>query len=88
MSTSKLAPSAWEPASTSRASCGSRHFGSWRRAKEALALSEVTTARRIEARFRYRRVGKVWRFTEDTLRETLASCVEHYGRPPMVSEFE
>jgi hypothetical protein len=66
----------------------SRHFGSWRRAKEALALSEVTTARRIEARFRYRRVGKVWRFTEDTLRETLASCVEHYGRPPMVAEFE
>ena len=27
-----------------------RHFGSWRRAKEALALSETTTAKRIEAR--------------------------------------
>ena len=63
-------------------------FGSWPRAEEGLALSETTTARRIEARFRYRRVGKVWRFTEDTLRETMARCVEHYGRPPMVSEFE
>lgn len=65
-----------------------RHFGSWRRAKEALALSETTTVRRIEARFRFRRVGKVWRFTEDTLRETMVRCVEYYGRPPMVSEFE
>lgn len=65
-----------------------RHFGSWRRAKEALALSETTTVRKIEARFRFRRVGKVWRYTEQTLRETLADCVEHYGRPPMVAEFE
>ncbi len=65
-----------------------RHFGAWRRAKEALALSETTSARRIEARFRHRRVGKVWRFTDDTLGETLARCVEHYGRPPMVSEFD
>jgi Homing endonuclease associated repeat len=65
-----------------------RHFGSWRRAKEALALAETTTVRRIEARFRFRRVGKVWRYTEDTLRETLARCVEHYGRPPLVAEFE
>jgi hypothetical protein len=29
-----------------------RHFTTWRRAKEALALSETTTPRRIEARFR------------------------------------
>jgi hypothetical protein len=28
-----------------------RHFTTWRRAKEALALSETTTPRRIEARF-------------------------------------
>ena len=64
-----------------------RHFRSWPRAKEALGLSETTTARHIEARFRNRRVGKVWRFTEDTLRETLARCTEHYGRPPLVAEF-
>ena len=66
----------------------SRHFGSWRRAKEALALSETTTARRIEARFRYRRVGKVWRYDEQMLGDTLKRCTEHYGRPPLVAEFE
>jgi hypothetical protein len=36
-----------------------KHYGSWPRAQEALALSEVTIAQRIEARFRYRRMGKV-----------------------------
>ena len=65
-----------------------RHFGSWRLAKEALALSETTTVRRIEARFRFRKMGKVWRYTDEMLRETLERCVEHYGRPPMVAEFE
>ena len=50
------------------------HFGSWRRAREALDLSATTTARKIEARFRARRLGKVWRYTEDTLRETLVRC--------------
>ena len=65
-----------------------RHFDkSWRRVREALALSETTTARRIEARFRYRKVGKVWRFTDDTLGESLARCVEHYGHVPMVAEY-
>ena len=66
------------------------HFGhSWPRAKEALALSETTTTKRIEARFRYRKVGKVWRFTEPALREALAACVEHYGgRCPSVAEFD
>jgi hypothetical protein len=33
-------------------------------------------------------MGKVWRYTDDTLRETLARCVEHYGRPPLVAEFD
>jgi hypothetical protein len=36
-----------------------KHFGSWPQAKEALALSEGTTARRIEAGFRYRKLGRV-----------------------------
>jgi hypothetical protein len=60
----------------------------WRRVREALELSESNTVRKIEARFRSRRVGKVWRFTDEMLRETMARCVEHYGRPPMVSEFD
>lgn len=65
-----------------------RHFGSWRRAKEALALSEHTTARRIEERFAERRVGKTWKYTVQTLSETLVRVVEHYGRAPTVAEFE
>ena len=65
-----------------------RHFTTWRRAKEALALSETTTPRRIEARFRSRRVGKIWRYSEQTLGDTLRACVEHYGRVPMVAEFD
>jgi hypothetical protein len=54
-----------------------RHFGTWRMATEALELSEVTTPRRIQARFDSRRVGKVWKYTEATLRDTLQRCVEH-----------
>ena len=65
-----------------------RFFGNWPRAREALALADTTTARRIQARFDSRRLGKVWRYTEDTLRDTLRRCVEHYGRPPGVAEFE
>src|SRR6202035_3650094 len=65
-----------------------RHFGSWRLATEALGLSEVTTARRIDARFRSRRLGKVWKDTEETLRDTLALAVEHYERPMTVAEFD
>jgi hypothetical protein len=34
-------------------------------------------------------MGKVWRYTERTLRDTLMRCAEHYGcRPPTVAEFE
>lgn len=67
-----------------------RHFGgSWRRAKEALELSEVTSVRRIDARFRFRRVGKVWRYNDETLRETFLACADFYGgRAPPVAEFE
>jgi hypothetical protein len=65
-----------------------RHFGTWRRASEALELSEVTTSRRIQARFDYRRVGKIWKYTGETLRDTLARCTEHYGHVPQVAEFE
>lgn len=62
--------------------------GSWPRAREALELSDGTTPRRIEARFRSRQLGKVWRYTDDTLREVLLRAAEHWGRPPSVAEFE
>jgi hypothetical protein len=65
-----------------------KHFGSWRRAKEALLLSEDETALKIEARFRSRRVGKVHRYREETLGETLKRCAEFVGHAPLVVEFE
>ncbi len=65
-----------------------RHFGSWRQAKEALELAAVTTPRKIEARFRSRRVGKVHRYREQTLKETLERCAADLGHVPLVIEFE
>lgn len=65
-----------------------KHFTSWRMASEALMLSEHHVAGEIQRRFRTRRIGKVWKYSEPTLRETLQRCVEHYGRIPQVAEFE
>lgn len=65
-----------------------RYYGSWRLAKEAAALAPTTTARRIDARFRSRRVGKVWRYTEQTLESTLRRCIKTYGRAVTVAEFD
>jgi catechol 2,3-dioxygenase-like lactoylglutathione lyase family enzyme len=65
-----------------------RYFGTWRQAKEALELSEATTPRKIEARFRSRLVGKVHRYREETLRETLERCAADLGHVPLIIEFE
>jgi hypothetical protein len=65
-----------------------RHFGSWRRAKESLAPLRDHGVRRIEARFRYRQLGKVCRYTDETLRDTLLRAADHWGHPPSVAEFE
>ncbi len=65
-----------------------RFFGSsWPRAREALQLSEGASTEHVEARFRNRKLGKVTRYTEDVLRETLARATAHYRRPPSVDEF-
>lgn len=65
-----------------------RSFGqSWPRAREALALSGETSVRKLEARLRSRRLGKIARYTEDVLRDALARAVEHYKRPPSVAEY-
>jgi len=65
-----------------------KFFGcSWPRAREALQLSDETSTRGIEARFRNRKLGKIARYTEDVLRDILVRCVEHYGRPPNTEEF-
>ena len=60
---------------------------SWSRAREALAWSGQTNARAIEARFQARRIGRIQRYPEDVLRETLAGATRHYGRPPSTAEF-
>jgi hypothetical protein len=65
-----------------------RYFGSWRACKEALGLSEVTTAAKIDARMRARLVGKVQRYREETLREAIAKCARDLGRVPLIVEFE
>ena len=65
-----------------------RHFGTWRRAKEALDLSQITSIRHVEARFRHRRVSKIWRYTEATLRETIERVVAYYGSIPTIQEFD
>ncbi|MGA2469941.1 MAG: hypothetical protein ABSG64_04550 [Solirubrobacteraceae bacterium] len=65
-----------------------RHYGTWPRALEALELAPTTPASLIEARFRCRRVGKVWRYTEGTMRDAIVRATEHWGRPPSVAEYE
>lgn len=61
---------------------------SWERVREALDLTKTSTASRIEWRFRNRRMGKVWRYGEETMRDALLQAAEHWGHPPTVAEFE
>jgi len=65
-----------------------KHFdGSWFSAKEALGLSETTTARKIDARFASRKLGKVWRYSDATMGEVLRRCVRDLGQVPQVAQF-
>ncbi|HSS32053.1 MAG TPA: hypothetical protein VLL27_02085 [Solirubrobacterales bacterium] len=66
-----------------------KHFnGSWHLAREAISLSEITTPRRIDARFASRKLGKVWRYTDASLRETIKRCTSDLGHVPQVAEFD
>lgn len=60
--------------------------GSWHRAREALDLSEVETPRRIQAQFAKRRLGKIWKYTDQTLRDTLRRAADEIGHAPQVAE--
>lgn len=64
-----------------------RHFGSWRTAKEAAALAEVTTTTKIEARLRSRLVGRQRTFRQEELKEALKRCVADLGRVPLLAEY-
>lgn len=62
-------------------------FGSWRLAVEALTLSEDQTTLAVEARFQKRMLGRPHQYTEETMREALAECVEFLGRVPTITEY-
>lgn len=64
-----------------------RFFGTWMLALEALELSDDETGLAIEARFQKRLLGRPAEYTQETLRATLAECVEVLGRIPTLSEF-
>lgn len=65
------------------------HFGSWRCAREAIDfLDDGNSPQAVEARFRRRRLGKVWRYTSETLEEVLRDCYNEIGHVPQLAEFE
>lgn len=61
--------------------------GSWHQARESMDLLEVTTERRIQSRFESRELGKIWKYTDETLRECLLKAGKAIGRAPQVSEY-
>lgn len=66
----------------------SRHFGGWRLAKEALGLAEVTTPRKIDARFRARLRGRQRTFRQQELEQAMAECFAELGRVPLLAEYD
>lgn len=66
-----------------------KHYGSWRRARESLEKATGgMAASRIEQQIAVRRLDKIWRYTEQTLRQAMADCVAAIGHVPQVAEFE
>lgn len=65
-----------------------RYFGSWSRAKSAFLMADDETPLKIDARFRARRVGKVHRYRDSVLEETIKRAAEYIGHPPLLTEFE
>jgi hypothetical protein len=65
-----------------------RYFGSWSRAKSAFLMADDETPMKIDARFRARRVGKVHRYRDSVLKETIKRAADYIGHPPLLTEFE
>jgi hypothetical protein len=63
------------------------HFGSWRQAVEALGLANGSSVKAVKARFEKRRLGKVWRYTAETLEKVLRDCHAEIGHVPQLAEF-
>src|SRR5262249_4479409 len=66
---------------------GIAFFGSWREAQEALGLADGASPRAIQARFASRRLGKVWKWSDDDLRDAVRQCVADLGRVPRLAEY-
>jgi hypothetical protein len=67
-----------------------RHFGgSWRACRQAFDLSATTTARRIEARFANRKLGRTKQYSEQTLRQSVVNAMNDLGfeTPPRLAEY-
>lgn len=64
-----------------------RFFGRWSLAKEALDLSAINTAVKIEARFRARVAGRPRQFNEHQMRDALHDCARELGRTPLSEEY-
>lgn len=64
-----------------------RFFGSWRLGLEALGLSADNTTLAIEARFRKRLLGRPAEYSETTLRDTLAACIDELGQIPVINDY-
>lgn len=61
--------------------------GSWHQARESMNLIEVSSERRVQSRFESRRLGKIWKYTDETLRQCILDAGAAIGRAPQVSEY-
>jgi Homing endonuclease associated repeat len=64
-----------------------RFYGSWTAACKALEFSAGMTPSAVATRLKKRRLGKVWRYSEEALGAALAEAVAALGHVPLVAEF-
>jgi hypothetical protein len=64
-----------------------RFYGSWTAACRALEFSAGMTPPAVATRLKKRRLGKVWRYSEEALGAALAEAVAALGHVPLVAEF-
>jgi hypothetical protein len=65
-----------------------RFFGTWRAALEFLELTRDDSVAKVEARFAKRKLGKIWRYTDQTLSEVLHRAISEIGHACQLAEFE
>jgi hypothetical protein len=65
-----------------------RFYGSWTAACKALEFSSSMTPPGLETRLKKRRLGKVWRYSEEALGAALAEAFAALDHVPLVAEFD